>query len=155
MAVWDQRQQILLRRKLAALNYHDPVDATSCDLVQNLVNDLVHTSEAYRALKQQSDRQQQEIAAGHSKTDGAKRDSARIVQENNRLHVQLIREAEKHDALQSQHYQKVKALEAEISELSFWKHQAQHRLDSSEKDAAAMRARVQELLKLGVHLIYQ
>jgi hypothetical protein len=64
---WDQRQQILLRRKLAALNYNDPLDATSCDLIQNLVNDLVHTTKSYRSLKQQSDRQQQDIAGFQSK----------------------------------------------------------------------------------------
>jgi centrosomal protein CEP135 len=67
MAVWDERQHILLRRKLQALNYNDSLDVGSCDLVQNLVNDLVHTTESYRALKQQSDQQQQEIASFRSK----------------------------------------------------------------------------------------
>lgn len=67
MAGWDERQQLLLRRKLQALNYSDHLDPGSCDLVQNLVNDLIHTTESYRGLKQQSDRQQQEIASFRSK----------------------------------------------------------------------------------------
>jgi hypothetical protein len=81
--------------------------------------------------------------------DGVKRDSARVINENNQLHVQLIREAEKYDAQQTKHYQKVKSLEGEIAELSFWKHQALNRMDASEKDAASLKGRLQELMKLG------
>ena len=67
MAVWDERQQILLKRKLTALSYTDQLDAGSCDLVQNLVNDLIHTTESYRALKQQGDGLRSEVASFHSK----------------------------------------------------------------------------------------
>jgi centrosomal protein CEP135 len=81
--------------------------------------------------------------------DGSKRDAARVVSENNQLHVQLIHEAEKFDAQQTQHYKRVKELENEIAELSFWKHQALNRFEGSEKEIASLKERLQELLKLG------
>lgn len=65
--VWDERQHILLKRKLQALNYTDHLDVSSCELVQCVVNDLIRTTESYRELKQHGDRQQQEIAAFRSK----------------------------------------------------------------------------------------
>lgn len=67
MAVWGERDLALLRRKLQALNYSAPVDAQSADLVQCLINDLVHTTESYRGLKQQCDGQQAEISSFQSK----------------------------------------------------------------------------------------
>jgi chromosome segregation ATPase len=87
--------------------------------------------------------------------DGVKRDSARVINENNQLHVQLIREAEKYDAQQTKHYQKVKSLEGEIAELSFWKHQALNRMDASEKEVASLKGRLQELMKLGAPIRYR
>jgi DNA repair ATPase RecN len=82
--------------------------------------------------------------------EGSQKDAARLVQDNNQLHQQLIHAAEKFDAQQSQHYQRVKELESEISELSFWKHQALKRFEASERDVQAMKERLQELLNLGV-----
>jgi hypothetical protein len=67
MGAWDERQHTLLRRKLQALNYNDHLDIGSCELVRNLVNDLIRTTESYRDLRQHGDKQQQEIAAFRSK----------------------------------------------------------------------------------------
>jgi hypothetical protein len=83
--------------------------------------------------------------------DGAKEDAARVVRENNQLHVQLIKEAEGFDAQQMEHYKKVKDLEHELSELSFWKHQALARFDAAERESSSLKQRLAELLKLGAH----
>ena len=50
----EQQALQLLKRKLDALSYMEPVDEHSAPLVQKLVDDLVHTTESYRGLKQQS-----------------------------------------------------------------------------------------------------
>ena len=57
----DDRRITLLKRKLQALNYTQPLDNSSAALVEALVDDLVHTTESYRALKLQASRQGQEI----------------------------------------------------------------------------------------------
>ena len=81
--------------------------------------------------------------------EGTKRDTGRLVQENNQLHQQLIHAAESSDQQRSQHYQRVKELEGEIAGLSFWKNQAQARFDRSEGEVRALKERLEELLKLG------
>jgi septal ring factor EnvC (AmiA/AmiB activator) len=80
--------------------------------------------------------------------EAIKKDSARVVKENNSLHVQLIQQADKHDEKQMEHYQRVKELESEISELSFWKHQARSRLEQSEKENASLKERLKDVMKL-------
>ena len=40
-----------LRRRLEAMQYQEELDPRSAPLVERLVGDLVHTTEAYRALK--------------------------------------------------------------------------------------------------------
>lgn len=59
--VLEEHQFGLLKRKLDALNYSHPVDAVSGPLVQALLDDLVHTTEAYRALKLEGNKQGQQI----------------------------------------------------------------------------------------------
>jgi len=52
----------LLKRKLDALNYVEPVDEFSEPLVQRLLDDLVHTTESYRGLKHQTSALNQHIS---------------------------------------------------------------------------------------------
>ena len=47
----DDRQLVALKRKLESLQYRDDFDRRSAPLVQKLLDDLVHTTESYRALK--------------------------------------------------------------------------------------------------------
>lgn len=63
----DDRQLAMLRRKLDALSYSEDLDSSSAPLVQKLVDDLVHTTDSYRVLKQQCSKQAQEIAAFDSR----------------------------------------------------------------------------------------
>lgn len=78
-----------------------------------------------------------------------KKDCARVIKENNALHVQIIQQAEVHNEKQMENYQRVKELEKEISELSFWKHQAQSRLDVTEKENASVKERLRDVMNLG------
>lgn len=43
----------LLRKKLEALSYKEPLDAGSAALVDRIVADLLHTTDSYRDLKLQ------------------------------------------------------------------------------------------------------
>lgn len=63
MAIDVDRTLAVLRRKLEALGYSDPLEPASLQLVQKLVEDLVHTTDSYTAVKQQCAKQAQEIAA--------------------------------------------------------------------------------------------
>ena len=45
----------VLQRKLSLLKYAEHLDVTSAELVQRLVDDLIHTTERYRAVKAELD----------------------------------------------------------------------------------------------------
>jgi hypothetical protein len=78
-----------------------------------------------------------------------KQDCSRLSNESNQLHAQLIREADRYEQLQKDNYKKVKKLEDEVAELTYWKSQAIHRYDGLEKDNSALRSKVAELIKQG------
>lgn len=63
----DERGLVLLRRKLEALNYTEPLDAASASLVNHLVNDLIRTTDSYRSIKLQAAQYAQEVATFNTK----------------------------------------------------------------------------------------
>ena len=44
----------MLQRKLTALGYGESFDSSSAPLIQRLLDDMVHTTESYRDLRQQA-----------------------------------------------------------------------------------------------------
>lgn len=58
---------MLLRRKLEALNYTEPVDAATAPLVSHLVNDLIRTTDSYRSIKLQAAQYAQEVSTFNTK----------------------------------------------------------------------------------------
>lgn len=59
----DDVQLAGLRHRLEALHYSEPLDRSSAPLVSRLVDDLLHATESYRAVKQQAAQQAQDLAA--------------------------------------------------------------------------------------------
>uniref|UniRef100_A0A061RMJ2 Centrosomal protein of 135 kDa n=1 Tax=Tetraselmis sp. GSL018 TaxID=582737 RepID=A0A061RMJ2_9CHLO len=147
----DQRNFSLLCRKLEALNYTDSLEPSSAPLVQKLVDDLVHTTESYRALKLKASKHEQEGEQWQGKLEVWKKDSQRLLHENNQLHVELIRQAERFDEDKKQHYLQSKRLEDRISELTFWKAQHVDRYSSLEEENARLREKIQDILGLSDH----
>lgn len=77
------------------------------------------------------------------------RDAGRLASENNQLHLQLLKAADVADKADREHYQQVKRLEAQVTELSCWKHQTAGRFHTLEHENAGLRAKVEEILRLG------
>jgi centrosomal protein CEP135 len=59
----ESRQLAVLRRKLDALGYAEALDRGSLELVGKLLDDLVHATDSFRAVTQQSAQQAKESAA--------------------------------------------------------------------------------------------
>jgi hypothetical protein len=76
-------------------------------------------------------------------------DAGRLARENAALHEQLLRDAERHDAAARASYAATKRLEDRVAELSYWRTQALARYDGLERDNAALRRRVAELIRAG------
>lgn len=67
----------------------------SAPLIARLVEDLVHTTESYRSLKLGLAKRGQEAEQWQSKADALRRDAERVLQENNRLHMDMLEMTEK------------------------------------------------------------
>ncbi|EIE18515.1 hypothetical protein COCSUDRAFT_49237 [Coccomyxa subellipsoidea C-169] len=142
----EQQALQLLKRKLDALSYMEPVDEHSAPLVQRLVDDLVHTTESYRGLKQQSLTHHHHISSLNDKVEVLQKDCSRLAGENNQLHLRLIKETEHSDRRERAHYTQLKAFEEQISQLSFWKQSTQQRVLGLEKENGGLKQRLQQFL---------
>ena len=81
--------------------------------------------------------------------DGLTRDAGRLASENNQLHLQLLKAADVADKTDREHYQEIKRFEGQVTELSCWKHQTAGRFHILEQENAGLRAKVEEILRLG------
>jgi hypothetical protein len=129
----DERQLTLLRRKLEALNYTQPLQPESGPLVESLVADLVSTTESHRQLKLQNARQAQEIAGFNTKLEVVRQESGRLLSENNQLHLELIRQAEQHGQSAREGYMASKLLEGRVADLAYWKQHNQERTEALDR----------------------
>ncbi|DBA89546.1 hypothetical protein WJX79_004564 [Trebouxia sp. C0005] len=138
-----------LRKKLHALQYKEGLDDSSAPLVDKLVTDLLHTTDSHRDLKLQVATKAQELEDGRNKVEGLTRDAGRLGNENNQLHLQLLKAADVADKADRDHYQQVKKLEGQLTELACWKHQTAGRFHSLEQENAGLRVKVEDILRLG------
>ena len=74
-------------------------------------------------------------------------DTERLATENNQLHLRLIREAEQHRAHEREHLKKQKSLEDAVAELTFRKSSSTAKHAELERENAALKGRLQELLE--------
>ena len=80
---------------------------------------------------------------------GLTRDAGRLAGENNQLHLQLLKAADVADKADREHYQQVKKLEGQVTELACWKHQTAGRFQTLEQENAGLRAKVEDILRMG------
>ncbi len=78
--------------------------------------------------------------------EALKKDSATLQADNSQLHVMLIKAREENSATGKDSYQTTKKLEDRIAELSFWKQGALAQLQAAEKENAALKTKLQELV---------
>lgn len=87
-----------LRRRLDQLGYQQPLGVESLPLVEKLFADLIHTTESLKISKQQLGKTKTETLDVESATAPYKSDNARLIKENNELHMQIIKQKEETDA---------------------------------------------------------
>lgn len=88
-----------LRRRLDQLGYQQPLGIESLPLVEKLFADLIHTTESLKNAKQQLGQKQTESLDLESAVAPYRSDNARLIKENNDLHMQVIKQKEDADAV--------------------------------------------------------
>lgn len=83
-----------LRKRLDNFGYRQPLGLESLQLVERLFSDLVHTTESLRKQKEEAGKLTQHRGNVEAHVEPFKQDNARLVRENNEIHMQLIKQKE-------------------------------------------------------------
>ena len=93
-----QQKFVNLRKRLDQLGYRQPLGIESLPLVERLFADLIHTTESLKKSKLQPSVKPTENKQVEGFVEAYKSDNAKLLKENNDLHLQLIKLKEESDA---------------------------------------------------------
>ncbi|XP_073839342.1 centrosomal protein 135kDa isoform X2 [Musca autumnalis] len=86
-----------LRQKLNVLGYHQTLPLSAIPLVGSLFDDLVKTTESLRDSKQKIMELLEEKSCWELGVEPYKCDNARLLQQNNQLHIQTVQQQEEYE----------------------------------------------------------
>lgn len=150
-----ERKFSTLRKRLDQLGYRQPLGIESLPLVEKLFSDLVHTTESLKNLKQQVSKQDKEKFLYEDNVEPYRSDNAKLVKENNELHLQLIKLREDTDQTIKDLKASLRKLEHENADLKFLNTQYVHKVKALEKDAKSKTERIQELQEKNLHAVVE
>ncbi|CAH2300228.1 Hypothetical predicted protein [Pelobates cultripes] len=155
MSTAAERKFINLRKRLDQLGYKQTLGIESLPLVEKLFSDLVHTTESLRNVKLSAGKTEQERKNFDSVIEPYKTENARLVRENNQLHLELLKLKEDSD----RHIKDLKAslrkFEHQTADLKFLNNQYVHKIRSMEKDSKAKLGKIQELQEKNLQAVVQ
>uniref|UniRef100_A0A8C5QX03 Uncharacterized protein n=1 Tax=Leptobrachium leishanense TaxID=445787 RepID=A0A8C5QX03_9ANUR len=155
MSTAAERKFINLRKRLDQLAYKQTLGIESLPLVEKLFSDLVHTTESLRNIKLMAGKTEQERKNFDSVVEPYKTENARLVRENNELHLGLLKLKEDSD----RHIKDLKAslwkLEHQTADLKFLNNQYVHKIRSMEKANKAKLGKIQELQENNLQAVVQ
>ncbi|XP_028932847.1 centrosomal protein of 135 kDa isoform X2 [Ornithorhynchus anatinus] len=150
-----ERKFINIRKRLDQLGYRQPLSVECLPLVEKLFSDLVHTTESLRSTKLSASKAEKENANCDFILEPYKTENARLVRENNDLHLELLKLKEKSD----QHVKDLKItlrkIEHETADLKFLNNQYIHKVKQLEKDSKAKTEKIQQLQEKNLHAVVQ
>ncbi|KAJ8333305.1 hypothetical protein SKAU_G00422010 [Synaphobranchus kaupii] len=155
MSTNAERKFINLRKRLDQLGYRQPLGIESLPLVEKLFNDLVHTTESLRSAKLCAGKTEKESRNLDALLEPYKVENARLVRENNQLHLGLLKLKEEKDQLNREQKKSIRKLEQEMCDLKFLNNQYVHKVRSLEKDCKAKTERIQQLQEKNLQAVVQ
>ncbi|MEE6461966.1 hypothetical protein FKM82_001457 [Ascaphus truei] len=155
MSTAAERKFINLRKRLDQLGYKQPLGIESLPLVEKLFSDLVHTTESLRNAKLTAGNTVKESKNFDSVIEPYKTENARLVRENNQLHLELLKLKEESD----RHIKDLKAslrkLEHQTADMKFLNNQYVHKIRSQEKDSKGKTEKIQQLQEKNLQAVVQ
>ncbi|XP_035272175.1 centrosomal protein of 135 kDa [Anguilla anguilla] len=150
-----ERKFINLRKRLDQLGYRQPLGIESLPLVEKLFNDLVHTTESLRNAKLCAGKTEKESRNMDAVLEPYRAENARLVRENNQLHLGLLKLQEEKERLNREQKITIRKLEQEMCDLKFLNNQYVHKVRSLEKDCKAKTERIQQLQEKNLQAVVQ
>uniref|UniRef100_A0AAG5DMN2 Uncharacterized protein n=1 Tax=Anopheles atroparvus TaxID=41427 RepID=A0AAG5DMN2_ANOAO len=106
-----------LRKRLDLLGFGHPLPLGAIGIVSAILDDLIQTSEKLKCANQQIDQLYQERAAWELGVEPYKCDNSRLLAECNELHLELIKQQDKHILANTELRSRVRSLQAEKKQL--------------------------------------
>lgn len=150
-----ERKFTTLRKRLDQLGYRQALGIESVPLVEKLFSDLVHTTESLKNLKLQVGKQETQRTVFEDNVEPYRSDNAKLVKENNELHLQLIKLREETDHVIRDLKTSVRKLEHENADLKFLNTQYVHKVKALEKENKAKTERIQDLQEKNLHAVVE
>uniref|UniRef100_A0A8C2K8Z3 Centrosomal protein 135 n=1 Tax=Cyprinus carpio TaxID=7962 RepID=A0A8C2K8Z3_CYPCA len=153
MTTSAEQKFISLRKRLDQLGYRQPLAIESLPLVEKLFSDLVHTTESLRNAKLAAGKTEKESRNVDAVLEPYKAENARLIRENNELHLGLLKLREEKDRIKLKAY--IRKLDHETSDLKFLNNQYVHKVRSLEKDSKAKTERILQLQEKNMQAVVQ
>eukprot|EP00064_Thunnus_orientalis_P017659 superscaffoldBa00003812_g17744 len=150
-----ERKFVNLRKRLDQLGYRQPLGIESLPLVEKLFNDLVHTTESLRNAKLSAGKIEKESQNFDALLEPYRTENARLVRENNDLHLELLKLKEDKDRVTRELKTYIRKLDHESSDLKFLNNQYVHKVRCLEKDSKAKAERIQQLQEKNMQAVVQ
>ena len=135
-----------LKRRLDALHYSQPLDIQSAGLVERLLNDLVRTTEGFQALKKANDQYKALNESEKQLQEPLRRENQRIVQENNQLHMEIIKYKEDAQHIEHKYKLTIQNIESERQDLRFLVDQKDHKIRDQDREIQEVKDKLESVL---------
>ncbi|XP_040040694.2 centrosomal protein of 135 kDa isoform X1 [Gasterosteus aculeatus] len=150
-----ERKFVSLRKRLDQLGYRHPLGIESLPLVEKLFSDLIHTTESLRNTKLSAGKTEEETRTFDALLEPYRAENARVVRENNQLHLELLKLKEEKDRVGRELKTHIRKLGHETSDLKFLNNQYVHKVRCLEKDSKAKAERIQQLQEKNMQAVVQ
>ncbi|XP_068448993.1 centrosomal protein of 135 kDa isoform X2 [Clinocottus analis] len=150
-----ERKYVNLRKRLDQLGYRSPLGIESLPLVEKLFSDLVLTTESLRQAKLSVGKSEKETRNVDAFLEPYRAENARVVRENNELHLELLKLREEKDCIGRELKTHIRKLDHATSDLKFLNNQYVHKVRCLEKDSKAKAERIQQLQEKNMQAVVQ
>uniref|UniRef100_A0A8C5D2Y7 Centrosomal protein of 135 kDa n=1 Tax=Gadus morhua TaxID=8049 RepID=A0A8C5D2Y7_GADMO len=150
-----ERKFLSLRRRLDQLGYRQPLGIETLPLVEQLFSDMIHTTESLRNAKLSAGKTEKEGRNFDALLEPYKTDNARVVKENNELHLALLRLKEDKDRVFRELKSHVRKQENDTTDLKFLNNQYVQKVRCLEKDSKTKSERIQQLQEKNMQAVVQ
>ncbi|XP_072246045.1 centrosomal protein of 135 kDa [Leuresthes tenuis] len=150
-----ERKFVNLRKRLDQLGYRQPLGIESLPLVEKLFSDLVHTTESLRNAKLSAGKTEKESRNVDALLEPYRMDNAKVVRENNELHLELLKLREEKERVTRELKTHIRKLDHETSDLKFLNNQYVHKVRCLEKESKAKAERIQQLQEKNMQAVVQ
>uniref|UniRef100_A0A3Q3SE06 Centrosomal protein 135 n=1 Tax=Mastacembelus armatus TaxID=205130 RepID=A0A3Q3SE06_9TELE len=150
-----ERKFVNLRKRLDQLGYRQTLGIESLPLVEKLFSDLVHTTESLRNAKLSAGKTEKESRNLDALLEPYRTENARVVRENNELHMELLKLKEEKDRVTRELKTHIRKLDHQTSDLKFLNNQYVHKVRCLEKDSKAKAERILQLQEKNMQAVVQ